>query len=117
MALVAWLSLKPVPPIPPQPDWVPAADKLAHLAAYGAVGATLAFAWPSAVARPVALIFGLWGEAGQAQVPNREVSLGDLSANLVGASLGLLAGAAARRRAEAGSARTPQPPQPAETRA
>lgn len=99
MALIWWLSSKPI--VLPLPE-LPWRDKLAHVVEYGILGFLLSRAvrgsWPSF--RPAralvaaALLTSIWGyvdEIHQAFVPGRNSSAWDLLADVVGAVLGVTA--------------------------
>jgi len=79
----------------------PGSDKVAHLIAYGVLGATIFFAFrPSTrcsspckymmFAVLVSLIYGILDEFHQSFIPGREVSAGDVLADLTGGIAGVL---------------------------
>lgn len=96
---IFYLSIVTVPPeqIAPKPGFVPH-DKWRHFPAYGAFGASLAYAltdYGIALRRKVAteffvaLTYGIGIEAGQAFLPLRYFGIGDALANGIGAGLSL----------------------------
>jgi len=79
----------------------PGSDKVAHLIAYGVLGATVFFAFTPGkrcsfprkyiiMAVLVALIYGILDEFHQSFIPGREVSAGDVLADLTGGIAGVL---------------------------
>ena len=75
-------------------NWVPAADKLAHLVVYGILGALLARGrrlqghLPHAVLVLVGALYGASDEWHQSFVPGRQVSALDWVADLCGVAAG-----------------------------
>ena len=75
-------------------NWVPAADKLAHLVVYGILGALLARGrrlqghFPHAVLVLVGALYGASDEWHQSFVPGRQVSALDWVADLCGVAAG-----------------------------
>lgn len=94
--VVAYGSLTPAPPAPPDPG--PLWDKKAHFAAYAALGLATAYATAdldrrsraSALAVVLAVAaFGLGVEIAQSFVPYRYFDLADAATNALGAALSL----------------------------
>lgn len=85
---------------PDVPGWTPpGADKVAHLALYAVLGATLARAWLRTVAPGrghwvpllMGVLFGLSDEWHQSFVPGRRPSAGDVLADILGLACGYVA--------------------------
>jgi VanZ family protein len=101
--------LSSVPDVP-GPSWVPYGDKIAHVALYAVLGATLAWGrWSSGrrlshvLLVLAGLLYGVSDEWHQRFVPGRDPSAGDLLADFVGTLAGYSGGVALlRRRAPAG---------------
>jgi VanZ family protein len=101
------------------PSWLPYGDKLAHLALYGVLGATLAWGHVSSGRRLphvllvlAGLLYGVSDEWHQSFVPGRQPSVGDFAADGLGTLVGYSATLAVlRRRASAEVAPSrPRPP-------
>jgi VanZ family protein len=94
-ALVAVLTLSPAPP---GPEGVPGLDKLAHLLAFGAVAAPLAWRFPQHWRR-VALIVLVYGGVIEIVQPafGRSAEWADLLADGIGAFGGAFLAARLRR--------------------
>jgi len=98
--VLLWLGQQKGDDLPDSPLWeLPGGDKLAHAGAYAVLGALTAWAaglppQPRALSRAVgwglaaALVVGLLDEWGQASTPDREASMADVAADLVGGALG-----------------------------
>lgn len=101
--MVGWASVILVMtswPVPPSvvPD-VSGLDKVAHLAVYAVLGYLVAralqppVAWPARLNAITAMaVFGFVDELHQLLIPGREASVWDWTADLTGATLGLLVG-------------------------
>lgn len=99
-AAILFLSHQPVLPAPT------GNDKVAHVIAYTAVGATylhallLGTSWPRTLVLGFVLasLFGVTDEAHQSFVPGRHADVGDVLADVVGAALGTALAALVYRR-------------------
>ncbi|MCY7315874.1 MAG: VanZ family protein [Rubrivivax sp.] len=99
MAVVSWLAFRPAD----APDLVLHADKLRHLAAFGALAAVAALGWPPGRWQQAAIALGLLAyglaiELIQSQLPTRSASAADWLADAVGVGCGLLLARTLRRR-------------------
>lgn len=92
--VIFFLSGRPDPDVP---GWTPpGADKVAHLALYAVLGATLARAWLRTAGRRrthwipllVGVLYGLSDEWHQSFVAGRHPSAGDLLADILGLACG-----------------------------
>ncbi len=99
MLVICWLAFSPAPPAQLHTHW----DKLNHLLAFAALAWCAALGWPARPGAPVLpqiarwvlglMVFGLFIEAVQSQLPARSAELADLGADALGVALGgLLAG-------------------------
>ena len=97
-ALVVWLSVKAPGDTPGLPIW----DKLQHFLAYAVLGASGALGFPtraSAIVLALGLVLLGGGlEVVQLYLPEREMSLGDGVANLLGVICGTAVGYLVTRR-------------------
>jgi VanZ family protein len=91
LLLVSWLAFAPAAP---EAMSVPHLDKLKHLAAFSALASVAHLGWLHA--RTAAwwtawglLVFGVFIEAVQSQIPTRNASAADVVADAVGIVLGL----------------------------
>lgn len=87
LALVAWLSLTPEPPVLeiPVPDF---ADLVVHAVMHTVLAAALMLGWPGAGRIALAYLLAVLLELGQLWVPGRLFDLRDMGANLAGAAWG-----------------------------
>jgi len=96
VALAAWLSLTPKPPMIeglPQDS-----DLVAHFLMHTGVAGALLLAWPPRRGVALAILtLAVALEVGQLAVTGRVFSLADMAANLVGAGMGATGAALARR--------------------
>lgn len=88
LAVTTWASLTPDPiPLPDGPQ----ADKWAHLAAYVVLAILVDFSWPDRgfdLSKWAGLLgYGIAIELLQGQIPNRMLSIADLTANTAGIAL------------------------------
>jgi len=98
VALAAWLSLTPKPPMIeglPQDS-----DLVAHFLMHTGVAGALLLAWPPRRGVALAILtLAVALEVGQLAVAGRVFSLADMAANLVGAGMGATGAAVLRRYA------------------
>ena len=100
LAVVSWFAFMPSTPH----DELPHLDKLRHLLAFASLALVAALGWPPAPGSNIRIagglmVYGLFIELMQTQLPTRTGSLADWLADGVGIGIGLLLHQALRRRA------------------
>lgn len=100
LALVSWFAFMPSTP----QHGLPHLDKLRHLLAFASLALVAALGWPPSWSTKVRIVgglmlYGLFIELMQTQLPTRTGSIGDWLADAIGIGLGLLLHQALRRRA------------------